>query len=136
MLSITTLFASLLGLLFIVLTMRVIKQRGISKVSLSDGGDEMMLRRIRGQANFIEYAPLFLILFGLAEFNGTHQTLLAVLAAAFFISRVMHGYALSFSAKSFVNRFYGTLITGICFITICIINLLLALKVMPQVLLA
>lgn len=132
MLMLTTLLASLLGFLFIVLTMRVIKQRQTSNVSLSDGGDETMLRRIRGQANFIEYVPFFLILFGLAEYNDVNSILLSVIAFAFFIARVAHGYALSFTDKSTNSRFYGTLVTGICFITISIVDFMLGLGIFPQ----
>ena len=41
---------------------RVGKYRARFKVSVGDGGQEPLLRRMRAQANFIESAPIFLLL--------------------------------------------------------------------------
>ena len=63
---VTAFYAALLAPLFVVLSVRVILFRRGSGSTLGDGGDPVLLRRIRVQANFAEYVPLALILMGLA----------------------------------------------------------------------
>lgn len=128
MLPISTLTASLLGFLFFVLTMRVIKERGNSKVSIGDGGDEMLIRRIRAQGNFVEYVPIFLILLVLAEYNGLNAYFLGLLATVFVLARTAHGYALAFTEKSVKARFYGTLFTGIPIIVLSIADFWIGIR--------
>src|SRR5689334_6380019 len=41
---------------------RVGQMRHAHKVSIGDGGAEPLIARMRAQANFVEYAPFFLIL--------------------------------------------------------------------------
>ena len=43
------------------LSINVIKLRRQNKVSFGDDGDRTLMRRIRAQANFIEYTPIFLL---------------------------------------------------------------------------
>ena len=63
--TITLLYAGLLAIWFLVLSIRVIQGRmGPGNPSLGDGGNPVMLRRIRGHANFAEYVPLILLLMG------------------------------------------------------------------------
>jgi uncharacterized membrane protein YecN with MAPEG domain len=49
-----------------------------------------VLRRMRAQANFIENAPLFLILLGGLELSGGNRLALGVIAAAFILARIAH----------------------------------------------
>jgi uncharacterized membrane protein YecN with MAPEG domain len=70
---------------------RVITARRAAKVSIGDGGDEAVLRRMRAHANFAEYAPVFLILVAALELTGANRTLLLAAAAAFTLARVAHG---------------------------------------------
>lgn len=128
MLPITTFTASLLGALFFVLTLRVIKQRGASKVSLGDGGDELLTRRIRAQGNFVEYTPIFLILLMLAELHNVNGYYLAIVAVVFVLARSAHGYALAFSEKNVKARFLGTLFTGIPIVLLTITDFWVGLK--------
>src|SRR3954466_195242 len=62
---VTPFYTGLLALIFFVLSMRVVQVRG--KVSLGDGGDPTVLRRMRGQANFAEYVPLILLMMAFLE---------------------------------------------------------------------
>ncbi len=109
---ITSLYAGLLGLWFLALSVRVVQQRTVpGGVGLGDGGDATLLRRIRGHGNFAEYAPLSLILLGLLEYGGTLPVwALHLLGLALLVSRVLHGVALSFSQHWKFGRFYGTVI--------------------------
>jgi uncharacterized membrane protein YecN with MAPEG domain len=106
--KITLLYAGLLALWFVVLSARVIMGRsGPGKPSLGDGGSLEMQRRIRGHANFTEYVPLSLILLALLEFSGVAAWMLHGLGAMLLLGRLMHGWALSFTANSPVGRAAG-----------------------------
>lgn len=108
--TITPLYAGLLAIWFLVLSYRVIQKRG-SGINLGDGGNEEMLRRIRGHGNFSEYVPIILIMLGMLELGGAQAWLLHVLGATLVVSRLMHGIAFSFTQKWFIGRFVGTLLT-------------------------
>lgn len=110
---ITTLYAGLLGILFMLLSWRVVAARGSQKINLGDGGNPLMLRRIRGHANFAEYVPLILVLLALLEMAHLSAVYLHVLGATLLLARVLHGYALSFAEQFVPGRFLGTLLSFI-----------------------
>jgi len=66
-LPVTLTTAGLLGLVYFMLSLRVVQVRTKLKVSLGHAGDELLLSRIRAHANFAEYVPLVLILLGAIE---------------------------------------------------------------------
>ena len=110
--SVTLLYAGLLGLWFLALTIRVVLGRtGPSAPSLGDGGNPAMLRRIRGHANFAEYVPIVLAMLGFLELSGEPKWALHVLGASLLLGRLLHGYALSFSEHSAFGRTAGILLT-------------------------
>jgi len=106
---ITPLYAGLLALWFLALSARVVQKR--NTISLGDGGDPEMLRRIRGHGNFAEYVPLILLMIGFLEVSHFPAWLLHTLGATLLVSRLLHGYALSFSPKFGFGRFWGTVLT-------------------------
>ena len=108
--TVTPLYAGLLALWYLVLSFKVIggRRRGIN---LGDGGDPMMLRMIRGHANFAEYVPLILVLMGVLELGHRPAWLLHALGITLLVARLLHGYALSFTEKWMFGRFWGTLLT-------------------------
>ena len=73
---VTSIYASILSLLFIFLTIRIIKIRRTNKISIGDGNNLILQKAIRAQSNFCETVPLTLILFFLAENNGAWFVLL------------------------------------------------------------
>ena len=109
--EITALYAGLLGLIHLSLTMRVIRGRQTENVSLGDGGLEMMQRRIRGHANFVEYVPLILVLMLVLEGTGASSSLIHGLGLILVVARGLHGYALAYTDNWMAGRFYGTLLT-------------------------
>lgn len=118
--TITPLYAGLLAIWFLVLSVRVVQRRGHG-VSLGDGGDTLLLRRIRGHANFAEYVPLILLMMGLLELSRVNGALLHGFGITLVIARLLHGYALSFSEQFKFGRFWGTLLT---FILVALLGLL------------
>lgn len=110
--TVTPLYAGALALWFLVLSLKVVGGRvGPGNPSLGDGGNPRMLRLIRGQANFAEYVPLILVLMGLLELGGLPRWGLHAIGAALLLGRLLHGYALSFSADSPFGRTAGILLT-------------------------
>jgi len=93
--TITPGYAGLLGLLFLCLSGSVVVGRGSKNVSLGDGGDGGLNRRIRAHANFAEYVPLTLILFVFIEQAGADAYFVHGINIVFLIGRVMHAIALS-----------------------------------------
>lgn len=108
--SITLFYAGLLAIWFLVLSLRVVKARGHG-ANLGDGGDPVLLRRIRGHGNFAEYVPLALLLMAMLEFGGMRDWVLHVFGITLVVARLLHGVALSFTEQWQFGRFYGTLLT-------------------------
>ncbi len=69
----------------------VIKQRRIANKSLGDGGNIPLLRKIRAQANLVEYTPLFIVMIGLAEYQWDSSLVVGAIAFVFMLGRLAHG---------------------------------------------
>lgn len=108
---VTPLYAGLLALWYLVLSIRVIQYRGTAKINLGDGGDVGMLRRIRAHANFAEYVPLLLLMIGYLEVSHFSIYVLHVLGASLLVARLLHGIAFSFTQKWGPGRTLGAGIT-------------------------
>jgi len=109
--TVVPLYAGLLALWFLVLSVRVIRARGSGGVSLGDGGDTTLLRRLRAHANFAEYVPLALLLMAMLELGCTSIDVLHALGIALLVARLLHGYAFSFTPQFKFGRVGGTLLT-------------------------
>jgi len=108
---ITALYAGLLGLLLVVLSIRVIGVRRRDSVSLGHEGNATLTRRVRAQGNLAEYAPMALILLGVLELSGTPAWLLHAIGATLLAGRLSHGWALSFTAGNGAARVAGMILT-------------------------
>jgi uncharacterized membrane protein YecN with MAPEG domain len=108
---VTTLYAGILGLLYIALSVYVIKDRFKYGVSLGDAGNDDMVKRIRAHANFIEYVPFALILIILAEFEGTSEVIIHTLCASLVAGRLMHSFGLLNKSVGSIGRRGGMLLT-------------------------
>lgn len=83
-------FAAAAALINLWLAFRIGKIRISDKVLHGDGGNTLLMRRMRAQANFIEYTPIILILFALVELSsGSHWWLWAIMGF-YLIARVSH----------------------------------------------
>lgn len=110
-LPVTTLLAvALLGLL-LWLTMRIVRLRRSNRVSLGDGGVEPLERASRAHGNLAEFAPIGLVLTGLAEAQGAPWWLLAPTVLAFAAGRLTHALAFTGEAMSFEHRAIGMKLT-------------------------
>ncbi|MEM9972300.1 MAG: MAPEG family protein, partial [Pseudomonadota bacterium] len=107
MVEITLLYASLIGILFLILSVRVILGRRAVRVAWGDGGDKELKRRIRGQANCAEYAPIGLLLLTLLELNGAPGWELHLIGVVLVAGRALHGWAFSFADAPMLARVGG-----------------------------
>jgi len=108
---ITALYAGLLAPIFVVLALRVIGLRRGAQVAVGDGGDKVLLRRMRVHANFAEYVPLALVLLVLAESLKTDPRILHALGICLIIGRISHAYGMSQSKETFAFRVSGMALT-------------------------
>jgi uncharacterized membrane protein YecN with MAPEG domain len=113
---VTPLYAGLLALCLVVLSLRVIDRRRAARVSLGDGGNADLQRAIRGHANFCEYVPFALLLLAILELSRFSIYTLHAIGIALVIARVLHGYALSFTRNFPFGRYWGALLTFVVII--------------------
>ena len=111
-LPITLTIAGAAALLNIWLGGRIGRLRVAHKISIGDGGNEALTARMRAQANFIENAPLFLILLGLIEAAVGSPLWLWVVAGVFILGRICHGLGMSRPSPDPLRlRMIGTILT-------------------------
>lgn len=108
MLPVTLMTAGAAAILNLWLAMRTGAVRTKAKVSIGDGGNEMLIRRMRAHANFVEYAPFIMILIGLLEFTTGTSLWLWVASAVFLLARVAHPLGMDGLPA---GRMIGTLLT-------------------------
>ena len=104
---ITAFYAALLTLLFIVLSVLVIRARGNAGTALGDGNDARLQRRIRVHANFAEYVPLALLLMALAESMTASRYLLHLFGVVLVVARIVHAYGVSQENENLTFRVLG-----------------------------
>ena len=92
--TITLVTASVLGLMLVWLSARVIGARVRNDSLIGDDNKPDLLWQIRIHGNFVEYSPLFLILLGALEVSGAHSTALMALAGIFVLARLLHVFGM------------------------------------------
>jgi uncharacterized membrane protein YecN with MAPEG domain len=111
MAPVTTIYAALLGLLYLTLAYLVVRARDKHSVTLGEGPAGELVQPIRVHANLVEYAPIFLILLLLAELGSSPAWLLHGAGTVFVIGRVLHAMGLTRSAGATFGRYWGTVLT-------------------------
>ena len=89
-LPITSLFAGGFALALVGLSLSVTLRRVKTTILLGEGDDVGLRRRIRAQANFIEYVPLGVIVLALMELRGLPAAAVVSLGTALAIGRLLH----------------------------------------------
>jgi len=104
-------YAALTGLVCVVLSVMVIRLRGVTRTSIGVGDDPRMSRMTRVFGNFAEYAALVLVLLMLAEMMGVSRTWLHIYGVAFILGRIAHAIGLSRTLRVNVGRTAGMVLT-------------------------
>ena len=107
----TALYAALLGLMFVALSINVIAKRRQLMVGLGSNGETNLERRIRVHANFAEYVPFALLLMFLAEHCGLASIYLHISGIALLVGRLSHAYGVSQLKEPLKFRVFGMILT-------------------------
>ena len=131
--TVTLLFAALHVLMLLALLVPISRHRHRHRIGLGDGGDPVLLRKIRVHANFIEYVPLGLLMLALLELGGLWQPLLWLFGGALLLARGMHAVGFSGRPGYSFGRFWGTAITWGVLLTMALAGLWLSLRLLLAV---
>ena len=115
--DIPAIYASILALMFVGLSVRTLGMRRRLKIAIGDAGNPAMLRAMRVHSNFAEYVPLGLLLILLAAGSGAHPVLVHFLGLALLAGRISHAYGVSQSRENYSFRVAGMALTFTSLIT-------------------
>ena len=112
----TPVYAAILGLIFVFLSFRVIKQRSKANVLLGSGQDPLLIKAIRVHGNFSEYTPFALLLLFFLETNMVNTQIngaifIHILGIILIIGRLLHCYGVSKVQEIFKLRVIGMIMT-------------------------
>lgn len=108
---ITALYVLPLALVLIILSFRTIAYRRQHRISLGDGGDRLLLQRMRVHANCAEYTPIALLAMALAESLAAPALILHVIGVTLVTGRVLHAFGMSQSPQIMPLRVGGMVLT-------------------------
>ena len=124
-LEITSLTAGLLALLYLVLSILVIKFRMKERETL-DVPDGLIRRTVRAHGNFAEYVPIAVILMALVELQGElSEHWLIAIAGVFILGRVAHAYSIVVFEERYKTMRFRQVAMMATFIPMAILALLL-----------
>ncbi len=109
-LPITLTIAAGAALVNIWLMLRCGQVRTKQGISIGDGGNEVLIRRMRAHSNFVESAPFVLILLAAIEATAGTSNWLWGVGIVFIIGRLAHGLGMEGGAFG-GGRIVGILIT-------------------------
>jgi len=121
--TITALYAGILGLLMTALAINVTVHRARLHVQIGDGGNPQMQRMIRLHGNAAEYLPLGLILMGLYELDGGLHPALHAAGIALIVGRVLHVWGMWNTVETNFGRVTGPTLTWIAIAAMAALNL-------------
>ena len=128
-LPVTLAAAAAAAVLNIWLGIRIGALRTALQISVGDGGSEALQRRMRAQLNYVENTAFVLVLIAAIELAGAGSWWLAYVAAAYFLSRIAHGFGMD-GGKAQVGRMIGTIVTMLTQLGLAIVAALVAAGVM------
>ncbi len=105
------LFTGLNGLVLFWLAWSVGKVRQREKISIGDGGNQAMIRVMRGQANFIETVPFCLMILLLMALIGTPAWVILIFGIMLTFGRVIHAWHFIKPDGERWERMWGTILT-------------------------
>ena len=106
-LAIVPRYAALLALGMILLSVRVIRLRRLSKVAIGAQDAPLLERAMRAHGNFCEYVPFAVILLAFVEVAGNPAWLLHGLCGLLLLGRAVHAFGLSQPQENFRFRTFG-----------------------------
>ncbi len=126
LLPVTLSAAAAAAILNIWLMIRVGQIRTAEQVSVGDGGNESVVRRMRAHANFVESAPFVLILIAAIELSGRGAPWLSWVAGIYILARVAHAFGMEGGSLQH-GRTAGAVITLLTLLGLAIVAVLILL---------
>lgn len=128
-LPVTLTAAAAAAILNLWLSIRIGAVRKATSISVGDGGNQILQRRMRAQLNFVENTAFVLVLIAAIELSGKGSWWLAYVAAAYTIGRVAHAFGMDGGNAQF-GRMAGTLVTMLVQLGLAVVAALVAGGVM------
>jgi uncharacterized protein len=97
---VTGIYAAIAAVMVIILSAHVSMMRAATNTSILDGGNTDLALRIRRHGNFIENAPLTLILMLVAELDGVSHMWIHAAGVLLVAGRVLHAVGLRADAAT------------------------------------
>ena len=119
-LVIVPIYAALLALLFVMLSLAVVRQRRSGRVAIGTAGDRELERRVRVHGNFAEYVPFGIVLLAVAAAEGAYPFFLHLWGAALLAGRLCHFYGIALPVPHLQYRVAGMMLTFTVFITVAL----------------
>ncbi|MDH4149912.1 MAG: MAPEG family protein [Betaproteobacteria bacterium] len=125
---VTPLYAALLGLMFIGLSLRTIRLRRRYRIAIGDGRNELLQRAMRVTANFTEYVPLTLLLIYFVELHDGPRLHVHALGVALVGGRLLHAWGVSQARENLRFRTAGMMLTFSVMLVACALILVYQLE--------
>jgi uncharacterized membrane protein YecN with MAPEG domain len=109
--TVTSLYAALLAVLFVILSMRTIRLRRRLQVAIGHANDRSLERAMRAHANFSEYVPIALLLVFLLESALANRFLIHLLGITLLAGRLLHAFGVSRIDEDYRFRVTGMVMT-------------------------
>jgi len=114
---VVSLYASILALLFVALSIRTLRMRRSLKIAIGDAGNQAMLRAMRVHSNFAEYVPLSLLLIYFVEASEAHSVFVHILGVCMLVGRASHAFGVSQVEENYTFRVFGMAMTFTVLVT-------------------
>lgn len=112
--TITATYLAVLALIYIGLSIMVIRMRRGNRIAFGDGENRSLRSAIRAHAHFAEYVPIIVLMVAALELMGASTVQLHMLLGTLVVSRVLHPFGLFAkpgTAQFFVGRVLGVTLT-------------------------
>jgi len=127
-LTLVPVFSAFFAVLFVLLSINVIRARRKHKVGLGPGQNTSVERAMRVHANFAEYVPFALLVIALIELNKAIVLLLIGLCSVLLVGRLVHAYGVSMENERFAFRVSGMMMTFTVVLIAGVANLVMVLR--------
>jgi uncharacterized membrane protein YecN with MAPEG domain len=112
--TITACYLAVLALLYVVLSLQVIRLRRMNRAAFGDSGNVALRSAIRAHAHFAEYVPITTLMVGFLEASGASVPRVHLLMGALVVARLLHPLGMYAAPDTFrfrIGRIGGVTIT-------------------------
>jgi hypothetical protein len=117
---VTATYLAVFGLVYAVLSMRVVFMRRRNRIAFGDGDNASIRGAIRAHAHFAEYVPIIVLMVAALELLGTPAIQLHMLLGTLLVSRIIHPFGLQVkpgTIQFLVGRVFGMTLTIFVLVT-------------------